>query len=71
MKEFEKNGHKIIWGETIQALDTIQDKSIDLIFADPPYNIGKKFVDINDRLESDDSYLEWCYKWLELWMKRS
>lgn len=70
MKEFEKNGHKIIWGEAIEALDTIQDKSIDLIFVDPPYNIGKKFVDINDRWESDDSYLEWCYKWLELCMKK-
>ncbi|MGA3286136.1 MAG: adenine-specific DNA-methyltransferase [Bacteroidota bacterium] len=70
MKEFEKNGHKIIWGEAIEALDTIKDNSIDLMFADPPYNIGKKFVDIQDRWESDGSYLEWCYKWLELCIKK-
>lgn len=64
MKVFEKNGHKIIWGEAIEVLETIKDRSVDLIFADPPYNIGKKFVDLPDWWESDDSYLNWCYKWL-------
>jgi len=70
MKEFEKNGHKIIWGEAIESLDTIKDNSVDLIFADPPYNIGKKFVDIQDHWDSDSLYLEWCYKWLELCIKK-
>jgi site-specific DNA-methyltransferase (adenine-specific) len=66
MKEFEKNGHKIIWGEAIDAMATIKDGSVDLIFVDPPYNIGKQFVDIPDRWESDSSYLNWCFKWLQL-----
>lgn len=70
MKVFEKNGHKIIWGEAIEALETIKDGSVDLIFADPPYNIGKKFVDLSDRWESDGSYLNWCCKWLGICIKK-
>jgi len=70
MKVFEKNGHKIIWGEALEALATIKDNSVDLIFADPPYNIGKKFVDIPDQWASDGSYLNWGYKWLEVCIKK-
>jgi len=66
MKVFEKNGHKIILGDAVEALEAIEDGSVDLVFADPPYNIGKKFVDLADKWESDDSYLSWCYKWLTL-----
>lgn len=66
MKLFEKDGHKIIWGEAIEALESVEDNSIDLIFADPPYNIGKKFVDVPERWESDGSYLKWCYRWLDI-----
>lgn len=70
MNIFEKNGHKIILGEAIESLESIKDDSVDLIFADPPYNIGKKFVDLPDRWESDGSYLNWCYKWLNLCIKK-
>jgi adenine-specific DNA-methyltransferase len=70
MKTFDKDGHKIIFGEAIEALETMKDNSIDLIFADPPYNIGKKIVDDPDRWESDGSYLKWCYRWLDICTKK-
>ncbi|MGB3508836.1 MAG: hypothetical protein WBA93_06265 [Microcoleaceae cyanobacterium] len=36
--------NQIIWGDAIAILEShAKDSSIDLIFADPPYNIGKKF----------------------------
>jgi site-specific DNA-methyltransferase (adenine-specific) len=64
---FEKDGHKIFWGDVLQVLsEEIPDNSIDLIFADPPYNIGKKFNGREDKWTSDDEYLEWCYRWLDL-----
>ncbi len=66
MNTFQKNGHKIIWGDALEVLDLFEDKSIDLIFADPPYNIGKMFVDLPDKWQSDSAYLQWCYNWLEL-----
>ncbi len=67
MNIFEKNGHAIIWGDTLEALATeVPDGSVDLVFADPPYNIGKNFNGRKDRWPSDESYLSWCYQWLEL-----
>lgn len=71
MKIFEKSGHKIIWGDALNILTKeVRDRSIDLIFVDPPYNIGKNFIDLPDRWDSDESYLAWCYKWLELCIKK-
>ena len=67
MKIFERNRHKVIWGDAIKVLSgEIEDESIDLVFADPPYNIGKDFNGTRDKWESEESYLNWCYKWLDL-----
>lgn len=71
MKKFEKNGHKIILGDAISVMKKeIPDHSIDLIFADPPYNIGKKFGNMEDKWDSEESYINWCYKWLELCVRK-
>lgn len=68
---FEKDGHKIYWGDALQILsDDIPDASVDLIFADPPYNIGKDFNGRKERWSSDDAYREWCYRWLELCVQK-
>lgn len=68
---FEKEGHKIYWGDALQVLsDEIPDTSIDLIFADPPYNIGKDFNGRKDKWGSDDEYREWCYCWLDLCVRK-
>ena len=59
--------HKIYHGDALAILDEcIPDNSINLIFADPPYNIGKDFAGRKDKWKSDDEYLQWCYKWLDL-----
>jgi len=71
MKIFRKDDHKIILGEAIEVLsEEIQDNSIDLIFADPPYNIGKNFNGTKDKWSSDEDYLRWCYQWLDLCIKK-
>jgi len=71
MEIIEKEGHKIIWGDAIEALEThIEDNSIDLIFVDPPYNIGKVFNGRKDKWPSDDEYLKWCYRWIDLCIKK-
>lgn len=58
--------HKIIYGDALIALQNIPDNSLDLIFADPPYNIGKNFNGHIEKWETEESYLEWCYEWLDL-----
>lgn len=71
MKNFGTNDNKIIHGDALQALnECVEDNSVDLIFADPPYNIGKDFAGCKDKWESDESYLEWCYKWLDLCIQK-
>lgn len=62
--------HKIIQGDSLKELQKIEDESIDLIFADPPYNIGKNFNGHMDKWETDELYLEWCYKWLDLCIQK-
>ena len=67
MKKFENNGHKIYQGDTIEILkNKIEDRSIDLIFIDPPYNIGKNFNGRKDKWKSDEDYLNWCFQWIDL-----
>lgn len=67
MKRIESEGHIIFQGDVIDILEkNIGDNSVDLIFADPPYNIGKDFNGRKDAWESDESYLNWCYRWLDL-----
>lgn len=69
-KVFEKGADKVILGDAIEALSTISNESVDLIFADPPYNIGKNFNGLKDKWESDGEYLKWCYQWLDLCIKK-
>ncbi len=70
-EDFGNERHKIILGEAVETLkDEIQDCSIDLIFADPPYNIGKNFNGHKDKWKNDESYLEWSYQWLDLCVKK-
>ena len=71
MELFGNDNNKIILGEVIDALESqVLDASVDLIFADPPYNIGKNFNGHKDKWKHDQSYLEWCYEWLGLCIKK-
>lgn len=70
MEIFGTDNHKIIHGDALEALRTqVADNSVDLIFADPPYNIGKNFNGHIEKWATEDSYLEWCYEWLDLCIK--
>ena len=37
-----KTVHKIILGDALKVLKNIPSNSVDLVFADPPYNMSKK-----------------------------
>lgn len=67
MEVFEYHNNKIIQGDSVEILSTeILDASVDLIFVDPPYNIGKNFNGHKDKWISDEHYLNWCYQWINL-----
>ncbi len=66
-QKFQKNDCTIYWGDALDVLThEIPDATIDLVFADPPYNIGKNFNGRKEQWVSEQDYLEWCYRWLDL-----
>jgi site-specific DNA-methyltransferase (adenine-specific) len=50
-------------GDTVTKLDDIDSESVDLVFADPPFNIGYQY-DVYDDRRSRDEYLQWCGQWI-------
>ncbi len=65
-KKYTLGKHSIYYGDALKVLPTLPDESVDLIFVDPPYNVGKRFVNFIDKWPSDEAYIEWCRKWLDL-----
>ncbi len=60
---FYKHQNGEIWmGDSIQWLQTIDSDSVDLIFADPPYNIKKADW---DTFESQEIYINWSLGWIK------
>jgi len=65
IRKFGRDDHRIYLGDALDVLKSeIAPESIDLVFVDPPYNIGKKFADFHDKWPSDKEYAEWAHQWL-------
>ncbi|HFT8009240.1 TPA: adenine-specific DNA-methyltransferase [Burkholderia cenocepacia] len=62
--EYSNEHHRILAGDVLEGLALIESESVDLIFADPPYNIGKDFDGFHDRVVESE-YFEWCWRWLD------
>lgn len=54
---------KIHQGDCIAGMQRVPERSIDLVFADPPFNIGFEYDQYDDQLESD-KYLNWSKEWI-------
>lgn len=51
--------------DCLDLLEELPDDSVHVIFADPPFNLGKNYGNgFLDKL-SDQSYLTWSHRWLE------
>lgn len=62
--EFETNLGKLYQGDCYELLKTMSNDSIDLVFADPPFNLSKLYPsEINDNLKAE-KYLSWSQEWL-------
>lgn len=52
-------------GDCLKILRGLNDGIADLIFADPPFNIGKEYgTSVNDR-KTTEEYLAWCKEWID------
>jgi site-specific DNA-methyltransferase (adenine-specific) len=55
---------KLICQDIFAVLPNLPARSVDLMFADPPYNLNKSFNDRKFRKTSLDEYSEWLDSWL-------
>ncbi|MEM9824980.1 MAG: site-specific DNA-methyltransferase [Planctomycetota bacterium] len=55
--------HGVHCGDCVEWLGTLADASVDLVFADPPFNINYEY-DVYDDRRSDEDYLNFCRAWI-------
>jgi site-specific DNA-methyltransferase (adenine-specific) len=60
---FETLINKVIRGDCLEVMRKIPDDSVDVTFADPPFNLKKKYGSYYDKHEVQE-YLFWCKQWL-------
>ncbi|HWE01132.1 MAG TPA: site-specific DNA-methyltransferase [Tepidisphaeraceae bacterium] len=55
---------ELVCGDSVQVLNDGPEAWIDLVFADPPFNIGYLYHGYDDRLKAED-YLEFSRNWMK------
>ena len=60
MRKFE---NKIICGDCIELLGNVKTPFVDLVFADPPFNIGYAYDKYKDTVKSE-KYIAWTRDWM-------
>ena len=68
-ENMKSNNSMAILGDSLSVLKKMKDKSVQLIFADAPYNIGKDFGNNSDKWESVYAYIDWCKSWIDECMR--
>ena len=63
------NSSMAILGDSISVLKKMKDKSVQLIFADAQYNIGKDFGNNSDKWDNMYDYIDWCKVWIDECMR--
>lgn len=59
--QYEHPHGALYQGNSIDWLASLQSASVDLIFADPPYNLKKADW---DNFESQEAYIQWSIQWI-------
>jgi site-specific DNA-methyltransferase (adenine-specific) len=55
--------NSIIHGDCVTILNAVKKPFADLIFADPPFNIGKRYDSYNDK-QKKQHYIDWTRQWI-------
>jgi site-specific DNA-methyltransferase (adenine-specific) len=56
--------NQIFHGNCVEVMRQIPDESVDMTFADPPFNLSKRYGKYQDDKDVQE-YLSWCYSWLD------
>jgi DNA modification methylase len=55
--------NQVVHGDSIEKLNSLPEGWADLVFADPPFNIGYLYHNYDDRKDVDE-YVDWSEKWM-------
>jgi site-specific DNA-methyltransferase (adenine-specific) len=61
---FETTLGKLFQADCTAFLRSLEPDSVDLAFADPPFNLNKKYSSNIDDAREELDYLNWCIEWL-------
>src|SRR5579859_2945687 len=62
---YETQFGQLYQGDCLDPLAETADDTFDLVFADPPFNLGKDYgKTISDSLQEEE-YLAWCESWVK------
>jgi len=64
----EKLRNRIVCGDCIEILGRAKEPFADLVFADPPFNIGYKYDKYYDKVKSKN-YIAWTREWMSICKK--
>ena len=61
---FESDFGKLYNGDCVSLLRELEDESVDVVFADPPFNLSKLYPSMmNDNLKHQE-YIKWTQEWI-------
>jgi site-specific DNA-methyltransferase (adenine-specific) len=63
-KVFKTSYGTMYQGDCLSLMEDLEDESVDLIFADPPFNLNKNYESGIDDLRDEDEYLAWTEQWV-------
>lgn len=62
---FETELGKLYQGDCYELLKSLPNDSVDLVFADPPFNLNKLYPSNMDDNIKVEKYIHWCQEWLD------
>ncbi len=65
LQQVYQSEHGILYqGDCLKFLSALPNESVDVVFADPPFNLGKEYgKNVSDKI-AEDEYLIWSKQWL-------
>lgn len=61
---FETALGRLYGNDCMAVLPHVEDESVETVFADPPFNLGKLYGPSFDDTMSERAYIDWCRLWL-------
>lgn len=56
---------KLFEADCLDVMRNLEAETVDLAFADPPFNLGKQYASKINDARQDEEYLAWCRAWVD------